>query len=118
VVDDYDILASGGTDPLRPLLPYLPAARDLRLHLLVARPVAGASRALYEPVLQAVRDTGGSGFLMSGDRAEGQLFPGLRAEALPPGRGRWVRRGERSVLVQVAVDEPAVDLAAGPPVSP
>lgn len=105
VVDDYDILASGGTDPLRTLLPYLPAARDLRLHILIARPVAGASRALYEPVLQAVRDTGGSGFVMSGDRAEGQLFPGIRAESLPPGRGRWVRRGERSVLVQVAVDQ-------------
>ena len=105
VVDDYDILASGGTDPLRALLPYLPAARDLRLHVLIARPVAGASRALYEPVLQAVRDTGGSGFLMSGDRAEGQLFPGIRAEALPAGRGRWIRRGERSVLVQVATEK-------------
>ncbi|MFE7506691.1 type VII secretion protein EccCa [Promicromonospora sp. NPDC057488] len=101
VVDDEDILSSGGTDPLRPLLPYLPAARDLRLHVLLARPVAGASRALYDPVLQTLRDTGASGFVLSGERAEGQLFPGVRAEHLPPGRGRWVRRGERPVLVQV-----------------
>ena len=101
VVDDYDILASGGTDPLRPLLPYLPSARDLRLHVLLARPVAGASRALYDPVLQALRDTGASGFVMSGERSEGQLFPGVRAEHLPPGRGVWARRGERPVLVQV-----------------
>lgn len=101
VVDDEDILSSGGTDPLRPLLPYLPAARDLRLHVLLARPVAGASRALYDPVLQALRDTGASGFVMSGERAEGQLFPGVRAEHLPPGRGVLARRGERPVLVQV-----------------
>ena len=45
LVDDYDILASGGTDPLRPLLPYLPSARDLRLHVLLTRPVAGRRRA-------------------------------------------------------------------------
>lgn len=102
VVDDEDILVSGGTDPLRPFVPFLPAARDLRLHLILARPVAGASRALYEPVLQSLRDNGGSGLVLSGERAEGQLFPGVRAEPLPPGRGVWVRRGERPVPVQVA----------------
>jgi DNA segregation ATPase FtsK/SpoIIIE, S-DNA-T family len=101
VVDDEDILSSGGTDPLRPLLPYLPAARDLRLHVILARPVAGASRALYHPVLQSLRDTGASGLVMSGDRAEGQLFPGVRAEHLPAGRGLWTRRAERPVLVQI-----------------
>lgn len=108
VSDDHDILTSGGTDPLRGLLPFLPAARDLRLHVLLARPVAGASRALYEPVIQAVRDTGGSALVMSGERSEGQLHGGVRAETMPPGRGRWVRRGARPVLVQVArTPEPA-----------
>lgn len=102
VVDDYDILASGGTDPLRPLLAHLPAARDLRLHVLLTRPVAGATRALYDPVLQALRDTGGSGLLMAGERSEGQVFPGTYAEQLPAGRGRLLRRGERPTLVQVA----------------
>ncbi|NMR21608.1 type VII secretion protein EccCa [Cellulomonas fimi] len=108
VVDDYDILASGGTDPLRALLPYLPAARDLRLHVVVTRPVAGSSRALYDPVLQAVRDTGGSGFLMAGERTEGQVFPGTYAEQLPPGRGKLLRRGERPHLVQIAHFEGSV----------
>ena len=74
----------------------------MRLHVVLTRPVAGASRALYDPVLQALRDTGGSGFLMAGERSEGQVFPGLYAEQLPPGRGRWVRRGERPRLVQIA----------------
>lgn len=106
VVDDEDILTSGGTDPLRPLLPYLPAARDLRLHVLLTRPVAGASRALYDPVLQALRDTGASGLVLSGERAEGVLFPGVRADHLPPGRGVWARRGDRPVLVQVGRLDP------------
>lgn len=111
VVDDYDILASGGTDPLRPLLPYLAAARDLRLNVVLSRPVAGATRALYDPVLQALRDTGGSGLLMAGERSEGQVFPGLYAEHLPPGRGTLVRRGDRPRLVQVAhfADVPATE---------
>ncbi|WP_413453004.1 type VII secretion protein EccCa [Georgenia phoenicis] len=103
VVDDYDILASGGTDPLGPLRPYLPAARDLRLHVLLTRPVAGASRALYDPILQALRDTGGTGVLMAGDRSEGQVFPGTYAEALPAGRAKVLRRGERPHLAQFAL---------------
>ena len=53
-------------------------------------------------MLQALRDTGGTALLMSGERAEGQLLPGHYAEQLPPGRGRLVRRGERPTLVQVA----------------
>ncbi len=106
VVDDYDIVASGGTEPLHPLLPYLPAARDLRLHVLLTRPVAGAARAVYDPVLSALRDTGGSTLVMSGERSEGQLLPGVFAEPMPPGRGRFIRRGERPVIVQAAIPEP------------
>src|SRR5690606_12796010 len=32
LVDDYDIVGAGGTDPLGPLVPHLPNARDLDLH--------------------------------------------------------------------------------------
>lgn len=76
VVDDHHILASGGTEPLQPLLPFLPSARDLRLHVVVARPVAGASRALYDLVLQSLRDTGGSALGMSGSGARGRCSRG------------------------------------------
>ncbi|MFC0198514.1 type VII secretion protein EccCa [Microbacterium arthrosphaerae] len=102
IADDFDILAAGGTEPLRPLLPYLASARDLRLNVVVARPVAGASRAMFDLALQAVRDTGGTALVMSGDRAEGQLLPKLYAEPMIAGRGRLARRGERPTLVQVA----------------
>ncbi|HWU57255.1 MAG TPA: type VII secretion protein EccCa [Microbacteriaceae bacterium] len=102
VVDDFDIIASGGTDPLAPLMPYLPSARDLRLNVLLARPVAGLQRALYDPALQTLRDTGGSTFLMSGERSEGQILPRVYAEQMTAGRGRFIRRGERPYIAQVA----------------
>ncbi|GAA3638948.1 type VII secretion protein EccC [Microbacterium awajiense] len=116
VADDFDILAAGGAEPLRPLLPYLASARDLRLNVVVARPVAGASRAMFDVALQGVRDTGGTALVMSGDRAEGQLLPKLYAEPMIAGRGRLARRGERPTLVQIAQFGAAVEpdgVAAG-----
>ena len=103
LVDDYDIVSAGGTDPLGPLLAHLPSARDLKLHLIITRPVAGASRAMYDRALQVTRDTGGSLLMMSGERSEGQILPRVYPERFPPGRGRFVRRGERPHIVQVAL---------------
>ena len=53
VVDDYDILSSGGTAILGPIIPYLPSGRDMRLGIVLSRPVAGSSRAMYDPAIQA-----------------------------------------------------------------
>ena len=102
IADDFDILAAGGTEPLRPLLPYLASSRDLRLNVVVSRPVAGASRAMFDSALQGIRDTGGTALIMSGDRSEGALLPKLYAEPMIAGRGRLARRGERPTLVQIA----------------
>jgi len=118
VVDDFDMLASGGLEPLRPLLPFLPSARDLRLHLWVTRPVAGASRAMYDPALQALRDTGGATLLLSGERGEGQILPGIYAEPMVPGRGRLVRRAEGSRIIQVAHSRPDASLTDAAPTAP
>lgn len=113
LVDDYDIVASAGTDPLAPLVPYLPSARDLGLHLVLTRPVAGAARAVYDSVLQSVRDSGAAGLVLSGERSEGQVFPKVYAEQFPPGRGRLVRRGTPPRIVQVAHFPAAAPEAAG-----
>ncbi len=102
LVDDYDIVSSAGTDPLAPLMPYLPSARDLGLHVVLTRPVAGAARAMYDSVIQSVRDSGATGLVLSGERSEGQVFPKVYAEQFPPGRGRLVRRGAPPRIVQVA----------------
>jgi S-DNA-T family DNA segregation ATPase FtsK/SpoIIIE len=102
LVDDYDIVAAGQTRPLAPLMAFLPSARDLKLSVIVARPVAGAGRSLYDPAIQAIRDAGGSGLVMSGERSEGPLFPKIYAEPFPPGRGRFVRRSAVPRIIQVA----------------
>ena len=103
LVDDYDILTTAGQQPLAPFLPYISSAQDIGLHFVVARRVAGASRALYEPFLTTLRETGATALVMTGDRTEGQLFPGLYASTQPPGRGTLVRRGRRHQLIQTAL---------------
>ena len=102
VVDDYDILAAGNSNPLAPIIPYLSSARDLRLNVALTRPVAGSSQAMYDQLLQALRNTGATGLLMDGERSEGMVLAGMRAEHLRPGRGWWLRRGARPRLAQVA----------------
>jgi S-DNA-T family DNA segregation ATPase FtsK/SpoIIIE len=104
LVDDYDILTTAGQQPLSPFLPYVSSAQDIGLHFVITRRVAGSSRAMYEPLLQTLRETGTAALLMTGERAEGQLFPGLYASAQPPGRGTLVRRGRAHQLIQTALD--------------
>jgi S-DNA-T family DNA segregation ATPase FtsK/SpoIIIE len=106
LVDDYDLVASGGKNPLTALLELLPQARDIGLHLLITRRVGGAARAMFEPVLQRLRELDSPGLLMSGNREEGQLIGNLRPSAQPPGRGHLVRRRDGIRLIQTAWCEP------------
>jgi S-DNA-T family DNA segregation ATPase FtsK/SpoIIIE len=100
LVDDYDVLTTAGQAPLQPFLPYIPSAPDIGLHFVVSRRVAGASRGMYESLVLGLRESGASAVVMAGDRAEGQLFPGVYAGQHPPGRGVFVRRGRTGRLVQ------------------
>jgi DNA segregation ATPase FtsK/SpoIIIE, S-DNA-T family len=102
LVDDYDLVATRTGNPLTPVLEYLPYARDLGLHLVVARRSGGAARALFEPLLAGLRDLGCMGLVMSGRPDEGILFGSGRPEPLPPGRGILVTRIGDEQLVQVA----------------
>jgi S-DNA-T family DNA segregation ATPase FtsK/SpoIIIE len=106
LVDDYDLLPAAGGSPLLPLLDLLGLGRELGLHLVLARRVAGAARAAFEPVFQRLRELGGSGLVMSGDPGEGPLLGGQRAATLPPGRGFLVRPPGPPTLVQVAYRPP------------
>lgn len=102
VCDDYDLLATGGPSPLLPFLEFLPQAKDLGFHMLICRRSGGASRAMFEPLPQRMKETGATGLLLSGDRMEGQLFPGVYLSPQPPGRGTLIRRGRKPQLMQVA----------------
>jgi S-DNA-T family DNA segregation ATPase FtsK/SpoIIIE len=102
LVDDYDLVVSGPTNPLQPLLEYLPQARDVGLHLVITRRAGGASRSLYEPVIQRLRELSSSGLVMSGPSDEGALIGPVRPSLLPPGRGRLLTRREGVRLIQLA----------------
>ncbi|HEY7175712.1 MAG TPA: type VII secretion protein EccCb, partial [Micromonosporaceae bacterium] len=102
LVDDYDLIATGAANPLTPLLEYLPQARDVGLHLVVARRCGGAARAMFEPTLARLKELATPGLVMSGDRDEGAILGQVRPQPMPPGRGTLVSRRDGARLVQVA----------------
>ncbi|MDX1884500.1 type VII secretion protein EccCa [Mycolicibacterium sp. 120270] len=107
VIDDYDLVAPGsGANPLTPLVDFLPYAKDLGLHIVVARRSGGAARAMFDPVLARLRDLGCMGLMMSASPDEGVLFGTVRPSQLPPGRGTLVTRSQPEQLVQIAWTEP------------
>jgi S-DNA-T family DNA segregation ATPase FtsK/SpoIIIE len=102
IVDDYDMVATGSGNPLTPLLDLLAQARDIGLHLIVARRSGGAGRALFDPIIGRLKDLSTDGLLMSGDRDEGYLLGRVRLQRLVPGRGELVSRSRPQEMIQVA----------------
>ncbi|MEU3771471.1 type VII secretion protein EccCa [Amycolatopsis keratiniphila] len=109
LVDDYEMVATVGRNPLQPLLEFLPQARDIGLHLVIARGSGGAGRSLFEPVLQRIRELGSPGLVMSGSRDEGALLGDVKPGPQPAGRGVLVSRRHGTGLVQVAWTKPVED---------
>jgi DNA segregation ATPase FtsK/SpoIIIE, S-DNA-T family len=107
LVDDYDLVTTSAANPLQPLAEFLAQGRDIGLHVVVTRRMGGAGRALFEQFLTRMRDVGAIGLLMSGDKNEGQLIGGQKAEVLPPGRAKLVTRRGEPRLVQLAWLPPA-----------
>jgi DNA segregation ATPase FtsK/SpoIIIE, S-DNA-T family len=106
VIDDYDLVAAASGNPLAPLADFLPHAKDLGLHVVVARRSGGAARAMFDPVLARLRDLGCIGLMMSASPDEGVLLGSVRPSSLPPGRGTLITRGNPDQLIQVAWSDP------------
>ncbi|MGV0741288.1 type VII secretion protein EccCa [Mycolicibacterium sp. XJ870] len=102
MVDDYDLVAGAGANALAPVLEFLPHARDIGLHLVVARRSGGAARAMFDPVLARLKELGCMGLMMSASPDEGVLLGSTRPGPLPPGRGTLITRAAPDELVQVA----------------
>jgi DNA segregation ATPase FtsK/SpoIIIE, S-DNA-T family len=107
VIDDYDLVAGATGNPLMPLVDYLPHAKDLGLHVIVARRSGGAARAMFDPVLARLRDLGSMGLMMSASPDEGILLGSVRPSIQPPGRGTLITRGYSDQLIQVAWTDPS-----------
>jgi S-DNA-T family DNA segregation ATPase FtsK/SpoIIIE len=112
VVDDYDLVA-GAANPLLPVADLVPHARDIGLHLILARSAGGAGRAMFDPIIQRTREMGSPGMIMSGSKDEGALIASVKPQAQPPGRGFFVERRTGSRLVQVALIDDGEAPASG-----
>ncbi|MFB1295466.1 type VII secretion protein EccCa [Mycobacterium sp. pW049] len=106
IVDDYDLVAGATGNPLAPLVDFLPHAKDLGLHVVVARRSGGAARAMFDPMLSRMRDMGCAGLMMSATPDDGVLLGSVRPTPLPAGRGTLVMRGRPDELIQVGWVEP------------
>ncbi|TDX88030.1 hypothetical protein, partial [Amycolatopsis arida] len=97
-----DLVVTQTSNPLKPLSEFLAQAKDVGLHMIVARRTGGASRALYDPILGTLRELGAPGIVLSGPRDEGVLLGDVRPRPMRPGRGTHVSRRAGTQLVQVS----------------
>lgn len=95
LVDDHDLV---GGDPLAGLLGLLPHARDIGLHLIVARRTEGAARAMYQPLLRTLTQLDTPALLLSGSPDEGRIVRDVSPRKQPPGRGTLVTRTGAEVI--------------------
>lgn len=114
VIDDYDLVAD---NVLHPLIELIPHARDIGMHLVVARKAGGFNRAAFGPVLSAIRDSQPCVVVLGADKDDGPFF-GIKPVPQPsngplPGRGIWHDDGSTVGTCQVAVPGTASP-ASGP----
>jgi S-DNA-T family DNA segregation ATPase FtsK/SpoIIIE len=121
LVDDYDLVVPAGgaaVNPLLPLVEFLPQAKDVGLHLVVARRCGGAGRALFDPLLGRLRELAAPGLVMNGSPDEGALAGTVKPQALPPGRAVLVDRRRGTRRVHLAWMPPDGDPPDGSPYGP
>jgi S-DNA-T family DNA segregation ATPase FtsK/SpoIIIE len=106
VVDDYDLVATQSGNPLQALADFLPQAKDVGLHMIVARRTGGAGRAMFDPIIGKLKDLSAPGFVGSGSKDEGALWGGVKPAERPPGRGVLSTRKGGAQLIQVAWVKP------------
>ncbi|MCL2091330.1 MAG: type VII secretion protein EccCa [Micrococcales bacterium] len=102
IVDDYDLVVTSQGNPLEKLVPLLAQASDLGLHLVITRHSGGASRAMYDKVLQRLTDLGTTGILLSGSPNEGPILGRVKPVQSVPGRAQVVSRDRGLFTGQLA----------------
>jgi S-DNA-T family DNA segregation ATPase FtsK/SpoIIIE len=116
LIDDFDLVSGVLPGQLSPLAELIFQGRDAGIHVILARSTAGSARAMLDPVISRLVESGAPALLLSGDPHEGPLLRGVRGEQLPAGRARLVRRRGRFPLVQLALAQPrAAGERAGSP---
>ncbi|WP_284750372.1 FtsK/SpoIIIE domain-containing protein [Amycolatopsis sp. RTGN1] len=98
IVDDAELVSEGSDDPLEPLREFLPQAKDVGLHVVIARRTERAGEALGKGVLKTLADIAAPGVVGDGDFLEGPLLGGVWPSALMPGRVTSVRRAGQELV--------------------
>ncbi|WP_269859463.1 type VII secretion protein EccCa [Streptomyces sp. RPT161] len=101
IIDDYELVSTGPSNPMSVLVENLPFARDVGIRFIIARSSAGASRSMYEPFMQRLKELGAQGVVLSGDPGEGEILGNVRPRPMPTGRGFFVSRKRGTPLVQL-----------------
>ena len=100
VIDDYDLVATQAGSPVAVLASMLPQGQDIGMHVALARRAGGASRALFEPMIQGLRDLAMPGLMLSGSPDEGPLIGTTKPQPYGPGRGKLITRDSGVLVVQ------------------
>jgi len=108
LVDDYDLVSTSSGNPLAPLQPLMAQARDVGLHIVVTRRTGGASRAMYDPIIQTMSELGATGILLPGDPDEGQLIGRYKPRKGVPGRAQFISRDTGHTTAQLAWTDPTL----------
>ncbi|MDR1711039.1 MAG: type VII secretion protein EccCa [Propionibacteriaceae bacterium] len=106
LVDDYDLVATQTGNPISALQPLVAQASDVGLHIIITRRMGGASRGLYEPILQAMQETGTTSILLSGNPDDGPIIGRVKAIRSVPGRAQIIHRDQGLVISQLAWTQP------------
>ncbi|MCF4005948.1 type VII secretion protein EccCa [Corynebacterium uropygiale] len=85
IIDDADLVSDAD---LHPLIALLPHARDVGLHMVVARKSGGIGRALYAAFFAALKDQLPALVLLDADKEEGPIL-GVKPTRQPVGRAAW-----------------------------
>ena len=110
LVDDYDLVA-GHDNPLAPLMPYLPQATDVGLHVVLTRAAGGVMRLSMDPFLRRLQEISTPDLALSCPPGEGPLLGGVKPRHLPVGRAiLCTRRGSR--VIQTALSPAPVPAPA------
>ncbi|MEV0704248.1 FtsK/SpoIIIE domain-containing protein [Saccharopolyspora sp. NPDC050389] len=105
ITEDCELISadprSGRPDPLQRYADHLVRGGEVGVHLIVTRNSVNIGDALTTRFLGKLRAAGCATVVLSGDRRDGELLPGVVSMSQPPGRGRFVR-GTRNDMIQVA----------------
>lgn len=106
LIDDYDLLTLSPA-VVSGLAAVVPHARDIGLHIVLARRASGMMRASHDPLIAGMRIINAVVTLLSADKDDGPLY-GVALQPKTPGRAHVVVDGEIHEI-QVARATPPIE---------